>query len=148
MNSKLETLNLSSAQLEALKNGGRLEMWDGIPMVIEPPPKSIPSRKSKRGGIEFYQFPKAVVDALIQMNYGPAWALAATIYKGWYEDYKKRNPVLVTSAILAKYGLTRHQKSRALKILEDSGQYIVERSANRNPLVMMKWKLVKEPMTK
>jgi hypothetical protein len=93
MNSKLESLNLSSAQLEALKNGGKLEMWDGIPMVIEHPPKSVPSRKWKRGGIEFYQFPKAVVNALIQMNYAPAWALAATIYKGWYEDFKKRNPV-------------------------------------------------------
>jgi len=93
MNSNLETLNLTPEQLEALKNGGKLEMWDGIPMVIEHPPKSVPSRKWKRGGIEFYQFPKAVVNALIQMNYAPAWALAATIYKGWYEDFKKRNPV-------------------------------------------------------
>ena len=35
MNSNLETLNLRPDQLEALKNGGRLEMWDGSPMVIE-----------------------------------------------------------------------------------------------------------------
>jgi hypothetical protein len=108
--------------------------------------KSSPTDKSKRE-IEFYPFPGDVVDALIRANYAPAWTLAAVIYKTWYRDYKKLNPVLVTSAILAKYGLTRHQKSRALKILEDSGQYIVDRSANRNPLVMMKLKLVKELMS-
>jgi hypothetical protein len=108
--------------------------------------KSSPADKPKHG-IEFYPFPGDVVDALIRANYAPAWTLAAVVYKTWYRDYKKLNPVLVTSAILAKYGLTRHQKSRALKILENSGQYSVERSANRNPLVMIKWKLVKELMS-
>ena len=102
-----------------------------------PADKSSPLRKPKRE-IEFYPFPGDVVDALIRANYAPAWTLAAVIYKTWYRDYKKLNPVLVTSAILAKYGLTRHQKSRALKILEGSGQFIVDRSVNRNPLVMMK----------
>jgi len=111
-----------------------------------PADKSSLPRKPKRE-IEFYPFLGHVVDALIRANYAPAWTLAAVIYKTWYRDYKKLNPVLVTSAILAKYGLTRHQKSRALKILEDSDQYIVERSANRNPLVMLKWKLVKEPIS-
>jgi hypothetical protein len=104
--------------------------------------KPIP-RKSKRE-IEFYQFPKTVMDALIRANYGPAWALAAVIYRGWYDDFKKRNPVLVTSAILAEYELSRNQKSRALKILEGTGQYIVDRFARHNPLVTMKWLLVKE----
>ena len=111
-----------------------------------PADKPSPPRKPKRE-IEFYPFPGDVVAALIRANYAPAWTLAAVIYKTWYRDYKKLNPVLVTSAILAIYGLTRHQKSRALKVLEDSGQYIVERSANRNPLVMMKWIRVKELMS-
>ena len=115
-------------------------------MKKPPADKPSPSRKPKRE-IEFYPFPGDVVDALIRANYAPAWTLAAVIFKTWYRDYKKLNPVLVTSAILAKYGLTRHQKSRALKILEDSGQYIVERSANHNPLVMMKWIRVKELMS-
>jgi hypothetical protein len=105
--------------------------------------KSAPSRKSKRE-IQFYPFPKAVVDALIQANYGPAWALAAAIYKAWYGDFKKRNPVLVTSAILVEYGLSRNQKARALKVLEGTGQYIVDRFARHNPLVTMKWVPVKE----
>jgi hypothetical protein len=104
--------------------------------------KPIP-RKSKRE-IEFYQFPKTVMDALIRANYGPAWALAAAIYKTWYDDFKKRNPVLVTSAVVVGYRLSRNQKSRALKILEGTGQYIVDRFAHHNPLVTMKWIPIRE----
>ena len=143
MNSKLETLNLSSAQLEALKNGGRLEMWDGIPMVIDPPEKSVPSPKSKQG-IKFYQFPKTVVDALAQVKYEPAWRLAAAIYKGRYEDFKKRNPVKLTSALLAEFRVSKKQKSKGLKFLEQTDLFLVKRFPGRNPLVTMKWILIKD----
>ena len=143
MNSNLKTLNLTPAQLEALKNGGRLEMWDGIPMVIEPPAaKPIPQKSKKE--IEFYQFPKAVVDALIQANYAPAWALAAAIYKGWYKDFKKRNPVKLTSALLAEFRISKNQKSKGLKFLEQSDLFLVERFRGRNPSVTMKWILIKD----
>ena len=143
MNSNLETLNLTPAQLEALKNGGRLEMWDGIPMVIEPPAaKPIPQKSKKE--IEFYQFPKAVVDALIQANYAPAWALAAAIYKGWYKDFKKRNPVKLTSALLAEFRISKNQKAKGLKFLEQSDLFLVERFRGHNPLVTMKWILIKD----
>jgi hypothetical protein len=143
MNSNLETLNLTPAQLEALKNGGRLEMWDGIPMVIEPPAaKPIPQKSKKE--IEFYQFPKAVVDALIQANYAPAWALAAAIYKCWYKDFKKRNPVKLTSALLAEFRISKNRKSKGLKFLEQSDLFLVERFRGHNPLVTMKWILIKD----
>jgi len=143
MNSNLKTLNLTPAQLEALKNGGRLEMWDGIPMVIEPPAaKPIPQKSTKE--IEFYQFPKAVVDALIQANYAPAWALAAAIYKGSYKDFKKRNPVNLTSALLAEFRISKNQKSKGLKFLEQSDLFLVERFRGHNPLVTMKWILIKD----
>jgi len=143
MNSNLETLNLTPAQLEALKNGGRLEMWDGIPMVIEPPAAEPIPRKSKKE-IQYYQFPKAVVDALIQANYAPAWALAAAIYKGWYKDFKKRNPVKLTSALLAEFRISKNQKAKGLKFLEQSDLFLVERFRGHNPLVTMKWILIKD----
>jgi hypothetical protein len=110
--------------------------------AVKNPQRTAPSVIEKE--IQYYQFPKAVGDALIRANYGPAWALAVAVYKGWYKDYKKRNPILVTSAILVEYGLSRNQKSRALKILEGTGQYIVDRFARHNPLVTMKWVPVKE----
>jgi len=145
MNSNLETLNLTPEQLEALKNGGKLKMWDGIPMVIEKnQPAKLPSSHKPKCGIEFYQFPKAVVDALIQVNYAPAWALTAAIYKGWYEDFKKRNPVKLTSALLAEFRVSKKQKSKGLKVLEQSDLFLVERFPGRNPLVTMKWILTKD----
>ena len=94
-------------------------------MKEQPAAKPIP-RKSKKG-IEFYQFPKAVVDALIRANYAPAWALAAAVYKGWYKDFKKRNPVKLTSALLAEFRISKDQKSQAPKVLEQSDLFLVER---------------------
>jgi hypothetical protein len=101
------------------------------------------SRKPKRD-IEFYKFPKAVMDALIRANYMPALALAAAVYKGWYDDFKKRNPVKLTSALLAEFRISRGQKERGLKVLELSDLFLVERSPRRNPQVMMKWILPKD----
>jgi hypothetical protein len=109
----------------------------------EPPTKLPSSRKSKRE-IEFYQFPKAVVDALIRVNYAPAWALAAAVYKGWYKDFKKRNPVKLTSALLAEFRISKNQKSKGLKFLEQSDVFLVERFRGHNPLVTMKWILIKD----
>jgi hypothetical protein len=110
-----------------------------------PSAKLLPSRKSKRGkrGIEFYQFPKPVVDALIRMNYAPVWPLAAAVYKGWFKDFKKRNPVKLTSALLAEFEISKDQKSKGLKLLEQTDWFIVDRFRGHNPLVTMKWILIK-----
>jgi hypothetical protein len=107
------------------------------------PPPSKSKRKSKRG-IEFYQLPKAVVDALVRVNYAPAWAVAAAVYKGWFEDFKKRNPVKLTSALLAEFRVSKNQKSKGLKFLEQSDLFLVERYRGHNPLVTMKWISVKD----
>jgi hypothetical protein len=145
MNSNLETLNLSAEQLEALKNGGRLDMWGETLMVIKKiPPRTEPASNKSKKEIEFYQFPKAVVDALVQVNYAPAWALAAAVYKGWYDDFKKHNPVKLTSALLAEFRVSKDQKSKGLKLLEQSDQFLVERFRDHNPLITMKWKLIKD----
>jgi hypothetical protein len=114
-----------------------------IAAMKESPAKSPPSHKPARG-IEFFKFPKAVLIAIFRANYMPTLALAMAVYEGWYRDFKKRNPVKLTSALLAEFGISRDQKYRALKILEQSGQFLVERSPRRNPLVMMKWKLQKD----
>jgi len=105
--------------------------------------KSPPPSKSKSWS-RHIQLPISVTEAIARTNCAPAWALAMAIYRGWYEDYKKRNPVLVTSALLAPYGISRQQKLRALKALEATGHYTVDRFTRRNPLVFMKWILPKE----
>ena len=120
----------------------RLSPEEMAAMKKPPPAISVPQKSKKE--IEFYQFPKAVVDALIQANYAPAWALAAAIYKGWYKDFKKRNPVKLTSALLAEFRISKNQKSKGLKFLEQSDLFLVERFRGHNPLVTMKWILIKD----
>jgi len=145
MNSNLETSNLTPEQLEALKNGGKLEMWDGIPMVIEKiQPAKLPSSRKPKGGIKFFPFPKDVMYALIRVNYAPVWPLTAAVYKRWYDDFKKRNPVKLTSALLAEFEISKDQKSKGLKLLEQTDWFIVERFQGHNPLVTMKWILIKD----
>jgi len=146
MNSESVTSNLSQAQLEALKNGGRLDTWekDGkkYQMVIVEIPNPISNHQNKKKpkrGIEFYQPPKIVAGALIRANYMPAFALAVAIYETWYKDYKKRNPVTLTSARLAEFRISKDQKLKGLKILEQSGLFLVKRFKGRNPLVTMPW---------
>ena len=107
------------------------------------PPKSPAPSKQKRG-LEFYQFPKAILIAVFRANYMPALALVMAIYEGWYRDFKKRNPVKLTSDLLAEFGVSKDQKSKALKVLEQTGGFVVERFHRRNPLVMMKWILPKD----
>jgi hypothetical protein len=102
--------------------------------------KSAPRKPRK--GIEFYQFPKTVLDELAEGN--PALLVAMAVYRGWYGDFKKRNPVKLTSAMLAEFGISKDGKYRALKTLSKNTQFIVERFNGRNPLVTMKWILTKE----
>jgi hypothetical protein len=105
--------------------------------------KSRSSKKPKRE-IQFYQFPKAILTAVFRANYMPALALVMAIYEGWYRDFKKRNPVKLSSDLLAEFGVSKDQKSKALKVLEQTGFFVVERFHRRNPLVMMKWILPKD----
>jgi hypothetical protein len=111
---------------------------EDLTAMKESPPKSPSAHKQKRG-IQFYKFPKEVVDVLVRANYAPAWTLTAAIFKGCYDDFKHRNPVKLTSALLKDFRISKKQKYKALKLLEQSGQFLVERRLRHNPLVMMKW---------
>jgi hypothetical protein len=100
-----------------------------------------PSTRKPKKGIQFYKFPSAVMEMLARSKYGPATSVATAVYKKWYEDYgnRKRNPVKLTSALLRECGISKDQKLRALKILEQSSWFSVKCSKGRNPLVTMKW---------
>jgi len=95
--------------------------------------------------LKFYYFPPEAIDGLVATDYAPAWKVAAAIYKQWYVTFRG-NPVKLTSRNLREnYGVSKKQKLRALKILEDTGQYIIERIPGRNPSVTMKWKALRAP---
>jgi hypothetical protein len=97
-----------------------------------------------KSGIKFYLFPEALVRTLVRTNYMPALALAAAIYRAYFKDWKNRNPVKLTSAHLAEFHISRGQKLRALKILEQSGAFSVERFGGRNSLITMTWLRIKK----
>jgi len=101
------------------------------------------SAKKPKRGIQFYKFPAVLMDALIQVDYAPAWRLAAAIYKAWFTGFK-RNPVKLTSAALVGFRISKDQKWRALKGLEQTGQFAGERSERRNPLVTLRWEPIKK----
>ena len=105
--------------------------------------KSPPPRRQKQG-LGFYQFPKAVLVAIYRANYAPALAVAMAVYEGWFRDFKHRNPVKLTSVLLAEFGVSRKQKYKALRLLEQNDMFLVERFHRRNPLVTMKWILIKD----
>jgi len=105
---------------------------------------STSSSRKPKGEIKFFQFPKDVMYALIRVNYAPVWPLTAAVYKRWYDDFKKRNPVKLTSALLAEFEISKDQKSKGLKLLEQTDWFIVERFQGHNPLVTMKWILIKD----
>ena len=69
---------------------------------------------------------------------GPAWLilieLDRLILKG-----RGRNPVKLTSDALRGSGLTRRQKERGLRLLEQAGVITVERKRGRCPLVTHLW---------
>jgi hypothetical protein len=78
------------------------------------------------------------------MNYAPVWPLVMAMLRGRYLDFKKRNPVRLTSALLEDAGVSRKQKYKVLKLLEQSDQFLVERFHRQNPLVTMRWILIKD----
>lgn len=106
--------------------------------------ESVRTSRKERKLIDFYPFPKALLDGIVAADYMPALIVAMVVYETWYYDYEKRNPVKLTNASLRERGISRDRKRRALRVLENTGQYLVERFPGRNPLVMMKWKLVKD----
>lgn len=99
-------------------------------------------RKAKRE-IDFYQFPEAVLQGILKTNYLPTLVLAMAVYKAWYDDFEKKNPVKLTTKRLEGFDLSPFQKSRGLKKLESTGQFIIERFPGSAPVVTMKWKEIR-----
>jgi hypothetical protein len=66
-------------------------------------------------------------------------AQAIYVYLSLWRQHilRKSRTVALTTKTLAGFGITRHQKTRALKRLERAGLLTVERHRGRNPLVTL-----------
>jgi hypothetical protein len=68
---------------------------------------------------------------------GPAWLLLIELDRIVFET--KCNPIRLTSGTLKGSGLTRWQKERGSRLLEQAGVIRVERKRGRCPLVTHLW---------
>ena len=100
------------------------------------------SKHSKKRGIQWYLFPARVLDAVAKVcrqNHTPApLAMTLVLCEIRFKSFGQ-NPVKLTTAALAKFSITGDQKSRALKLLEDTGHFTVMRQHGKNPVVRMNW---------
>jgi hypothetical protein len=129
-------MNRSFTREELLLSPEQMAAWKESPAAIP---------RKQKGEIQFYQLPTAVVNALLQANYGPAWALAFAVYKGRYraKASEKSKPIKLTTALLDEFPvggkrISKDQKLRGLKILDRTGLFDVGRLNGRNPLVTIK----------
>lgn len=98
-------------------------------------------RYAKHSGLKFFQFPVKIFDLLLGSDFEvnrADLAVLLTLYELWFTNFK-RNPVKLTSYSLQKYGISRHQKYRALERLENRGLLIADRCRGRSPTVTLTW---------
>jgi hypothetical protein len=132
MNSNLETLNLTPAQLEALKNGGRLEMWDGIPMVIEKG-QLLDRQSRKKYKWTRYEYQEQL--ELAKLTRDALLAVLAELHRLHFLAWNKKAPIKFGNSVLRFLGFNHHDKIRALQALEKAGWITVQWHRRKCPQI-------------
>ena len=132
MNLNLKTLNLTPAQLEALRNGGSLEMWDGIPMVIE---KGQLSGRQSRRTYKWTRYEYQEQLELAKLTRIALLAVLAELHRLYFIAWDKRAPIKFGSTVLRSLGFNHHDKIRSLQALERAGWITVQWHKHKSPLV-------------
>ena len=132
MNLNLKTLNLTPAQLEALRNGGRLEMWDGIPMVIEKGQLS-GHRSRKKYKWTRYEYQEQLELAKLTRN--ALLAVLAELHRLHFLAWDKKAPIEFSSSVLRSLGFSHHDKIRSLQSLEKAGWITVRWHRCKSPRI-------------
>jgi hypothetical protein len=130
MNSNFKNLNLTREQSEALKNGGRLEVWDGIPMVIE---KILDHQSQKKYKWTQYEYQEQLKLAKLTRN--ALLVVLAELHRLYFQAWNKKVPIKFGSSTLRSLGFSHHEKIRALKALERAGWITVQWHKHKSPLV-------------
>jgi hypothetical protein len=91
------------------------------------------SQQQTRQPIKFYKFPREVVNGLVKADYRPAWPLVAAILETYCDDYRKRNPVRLTSKKAKEHGLSSWEKYQALKVLDGIDQFMMSDPTDKIP---------------
>jgi hypothetical protein len=106
-------------------------------------PSAIRRYKTKHP-IKYYQFPPWVMDQAFstpeaRRNAWSVLAILLALEELHFRDSYHRNQQHLATYHLQRFGLTRGQKFRALRILEEAKVIVVHRTHGKNPLVTLLW---------
>jgi hypothetical protein len=97
--------------------------------------------QSRHQKLKLLTLSKPALLSVIKSDYMPALTVLLVLYETWFLDLEHKNPVRLTSESLRLYKISRGQKDRALKVLEEYGAVTVDRTNGRNPMVTLNWPL-------
>jgi hypothetical protein len=132
MNSNLKNLNLTREQSEALKNGGRLELWDGIPIVIEKTQFS-GGRSGEKYKWTRYDYQEQLKLAKLTRN--ALLAVLAELHRLHFRAWDKKAPIVFSNSALRSLGFSHHDKIRTLQSLEKAGWITVRWHRCKSPRI-------------
>lgn len=97
--------------------------------------------QSRREKMQLLILSRLSLLTVMKSGYLPALTVLFVLYETWFLDWEHKNPVRLTSESLRAYGISRGQKNRSLKILEEYGAVTVDRKLRKNPVVTLNWRL-------
>jgi hypothetical protein len=118
----------------------KVEDFRRPPGYTETSVKKNPAKNARKFQQEFCKFPVPVLHALIEKRGNwTVLAIVTVLLETWYIDPIHHNPVTLTSTALSRFGVSRQQKWRALKILESTPYFRIEQQPGKNPIVRLEW---------
>jgi len=145
---QLEAFNLDQTQLEklkeALKRGGRLEVWfkDGkeYPMVVS----KIPDRRSRISNHQspekykwtLYEYREQL--KLAKQTRNALLAVLAELHRLYFQAWNRKDPVKFGNSTLRSLGFNHHDKIRALQALKKAGWIAVKWHKRKSPQITIK----------
>jgi hypothetical protein len=104
----------------------------------QPPTQNELHRWPEAKGFKFHKVPRGLLEDIAERTNCIPLIILCVLSRLWFKN-SCHNPVTLTSRILKELGISRHQKRRALKFLEETGHIIVKRCHGKNPKITLKW---------
>lgn len=102
-----------------------------------------PVAKKPKRKLQFYKFPVRVMESVLEKygsaQAGPCFAILLVLYEAWYLDFKHRHKIRLSSTDLARYGVSKDQKRRALEMLVKANIVTIDGTVGKNPWVTCHW---------
>ncbi len=124
--------------VEKLRKDGE-KIWKLLEARKPESPTSKSKPRPQRNPQKFYLIPAELVERICRKpNLDNTIRVIFALEKLWYQRFRE-NPVKLTNETLKEFGVSRYQKYRALKYLQETGCIEVERRVRKSPLVTLNW---------